>query len=83
MVDYDAFSDESFDVQDWVNSAMQARVEGDSVDTHISTLVMKLQLHAQDIESSIEDGMTQMLASVPRARREISRVESSASALRT
>ena len=83
MVDYDAFSEPDFNVQDWVNTALQTRAEVESVDTHISTLVMKLHLHGQDIESAIEDSMTQMLASIPRAKREISRIEGSATALRT
>ena len=82
MVDYEAFDGGSFDAVDWVNAALQARAEGDSVDTHISTVVMKLQLQGADAEDAIEEAMTQMLAAVPRTGREIDRVEQSALSLK-
>ena len=55
MVDYEAFDGGSFDAVDWVNAALQARAEGDSVDTHVSTVVMKLQLQSADVEDEIEE----------------------------
>ena len=49
-MDFAAFSEDSFDVKEWVNMALDQRVEGDSIDTHISTAVMKLQLRAQVLD---------------------------------
>ena len=46
-MDFAAFGEDTFDVKQWVNQTLDQKVEGDSIDTHISTAVMKLQLRAQ------------------------------------
>ena len=65
-MDFAAFGEDDFDVKKWVNTTLDQRVEGDSIDTHISTAVMKLQLRAQDVNDAVEQFMSQTISAVPR-----------------
>jgi hypothetical protein len=73
---------EEMNVKEWVNSAMQQRMEGDSIDTHISTIIMKLQLRSQDVSDNVEQLMSQILSAVPRTSREVDRIQNTSTVLK-
>lgn len=84
--DFLAFGQRSFDVEAWINAAIDDRVEADSVEvgaarrallrpalhiaripqSHISSLVMKLQLVLQDAHDSMQYSMQHVLGGTPR-----------------
>eukprot|EP01116_Phalansterium_solitarium_P021414 TRINITY_DN6645_c0_g1_i1.p1 TRINITY_DN6645_c0_g1~~TRINITY_DN6645_c0_g1_i1.p1 ORF type:complete len:861 (-),score=300.25 TRINITY_DN6645_c0_g1_i1:236-2818(-) len=83
MVDVSSFADEAFDLKAWVNRALeQGRAPGESVESHATTLVMKLQLLSQEISQSLEDMSSQALLTVPRSMREIEKVRKEAADLK-
>ena len=82
QVDYASLEDSTLDVEEWVNSALAQQAEGDSIDTHISTMVMKLQLRSQDTSDSIQENMARMLGAVPRTTRGIERIENACVSLK-
>ena len=71
---FNAFSEENFDVTAWVNAQVRSsdalatasgNAKGTSLDDHLSTLVVKLQLLTQSASKSIDEHST--VALLPRA----------------
>ncbi|XP_064395035.1 conserved oligomeric Golgi complex subunit 7-like [Halichondria panicea] len=81
-MDLSRFSDENFEVKEWVNGALNTHKDKQtSVDVHASTLVMKLQLFIQELNKSVEDTSMQMLNNLPRVLRDVESVRQEASLL--
>ncbi|XP_048587068.1 conserved oligomeric Golgi complex subunit 7 isoform X2 [Nematostella vectensis] len=81
-MDFSKFSNDNFDVKEWVNSALRARDDKIPVDAHASTLVMKLQLFIQEVNNALEETSVQAVNNIPRVVREIDNVQHEASLLR-
>ncbi|GLH07427.1 Conserved oligomeric Golgi complex subunit 7 [Gryllus bimaculatus] len=69
-MDVSAFSDENFDVKDWINKTFKSAEAQENRDAFVSSLVMKLQLYVQQINSAVEDTSHQVLQSLPRVMRD-------------
>ncbi|CAH1263030.1 COG7 [Branchiostoma lanceolatum] len=79
MMDFSKFSDDSFDVKDWVNAAFRAQRDSPgNKDAHAATLVMKLQLFIQEVNNSLEEISQQALTNLPRVIRETEAVRQEA-----
>ncbi|XP_068694856.1 conserved oligomeric Golgi complex subunit 7-like [Montipora foliosa] len=81
-MDFSKFSDDNFDVKDWVNSALRIRDDRTPVDAHASNLVMKLQLFIQEVNNALEETSTQSVNNIPRVLREIENIRHDASLLK-
>jgi len=82
-MDFQKFSDESFDVKDWINSALKAHKDaGQSLDAHASNLVMKLQLFIQEVNKSLEETSQIAVNNLPRVLREVEGIKIEAASLK-
>ncbi|XP_031568834.1 conserved oligomeric Golgi complex subunit 7-like [Actinia tenebrosa] len=81
-MDFWKFSDQNFDVKEWVNSALKTRDDKTPIDAHASTLVMKLQLFIQEVNNALEETSVQSVNSIPRVMREIENLRHEASLLK-
>ena len=84
MMDFSKFSDDNFDMKDWINNAL--RVQKDTkvtVDAHTSNLVMKLQLFIQEVSKSLEETSEVALNNMPRVLREVETIRSETSLLKS
>lgn len=81
-MDFSKFSDDNFDVKEWVNSALRIRDDRTPVDTHASNLVMKLQLFIQEVNNALEETSNQTVNNIPRVLREIENIRHDASLLK-
>lgn len=82
-MDFSKFSDDNFDMKDWINNAL--RVQKDTkvtVDAHTSNLVMKLQLFIQEVSKSLEETSQVALNNMPRVLREVETIRSETSLLK-
>ncbi|OCT61633.1 conserved oligomeric Golgi complex subunit 7 [Xenopus laevis] len=83
-MDFSRFLADDFEVKVWVNAAFKT-VQKDAptkVDTHASTLVMKLQLFIQEVNNSVEEISHQALQNMPRVLRDAEAVRQEASFLK-
>ncbi|XP_022793390.1 conserved oligomeric Golgi complex subunit 7-like [Stylophora pistillata] len=81
-MDFSKFSDDNFDVKEWVNSALRIRDDRTPIDAHASNLVMKLQLFIQEVNNALEETSTQSVNKIPRVLREIENIRHDASLLK-
>ncbi|XP_067057040.1 conserved oligomeric Golgi complex subunit 7-like isoform X1 [Acropora muricata] len=81
-MDFSKFSDDNFDVKEWVNSALRIRDDRTPIDAHASNLVMKLQLFIQEVNNALEETSTQSVNNIPRVLREIESIRHDASLLK-
>ncbi|XP_058958542.2 conserved oligomeric Golgi complex subunit 7-like [Pocillopora verrucosa] len=81
-MDFSKFSDDNFDVKEWVNSALRIRDDRTPIDAHASNLVMKLQLFIQEVNNALEETSTQSVNNIPRVLREIENIRHDASLLK-
>lgn len=63
-MDYSKFCSDEFNMKKWVNSALQ-------LEENPNTLVMKLQLLMQEVNSSLEEATVSLLSDIPRVVTEI------------
>ncbi|KAK5777324.1 conserved oligomeric Golgi complex subunit 7 [Gossypium arboreum] len=82
MLDLGPFSDEKFDPKKWINSACKSRHPQDSLDKHMVDLEMKLQMVSEEIAASLEEQSSAALLRVPRATRDVLRLQDDAVSLR-
>ncbi|KAK8485149.1 hypothetical protein V6N13_029089 [Hibiscus sabdariffa] len=82
MLDLGPFSDEEFDPKKWINSACKTRHPQDSLDKHMVDLEMKLQMVSEEIAASLEEQSASALLRVPRATRDVLRLQDDAVSLR-
>ena len=64
------------------SSSTASSASSASIDSHISTLVHKLQYLSHDVNETLDDCMDKMMASAPRTSRELARVQEEAVDLR-
>ncbi|XP_026292133.1 conserved oligomeric Golgi complex subunit 7 isoform X1 [Frankliniella occidentalis] len=69
-MDMSAFSDDNFDAKDWINATFRTPEVKDNRDAFVSSLVMKLQLYVQQVNSALEETSQQVLQSLPRVMRD-------------
>lgn len=82
-MDFTKFSDDNFDVKDWVNTALQAQKDTNiTVDNHATNLVTKLQLFIQEVSKSLEQTSQDALNSIPRVLREVENIKIETSLLK-
>ncbi|XP_037073174.1 conserved oligomeric Golgi complex subunit 7-like [Pollicipes pollicipes] len=81
-MDLSAFSDEKFDVKQWVGQVFESPEAKENSESHAATVVMKLQLFIQEVNSSLDETSQQVLQSLPRLVRDVEAVRSEASRLR-
>lgn len=82
-MDFSKFSDDNFDVKEWINSSLQSPKESDgTVDNHASNLVMKLQLFIQEVSKSLEETSQVALNNIPRVLREVENIKIETSLLK-
>eukprot|EP00741_Cyanophora_paradoxa_P025709 tig00000388_g24810.t1 len=83
-MDLEAFSDASFDVLRWVNDALKrGRAPEENLDTHVATLVQKLQFLSGDLNRSLEEIGTKSMHSLTRTMRELERLRNEAMGLKS
>jgi len=76
-MDYSAFTEDEFDVKDWVNSAFRSKKDC-SNDQYATTLVMKLQMFIQEVNNVVEESCQQAIQNLPRVMRELEAVQQEA-----
>lgn len=69
-MDVAAFSDDNFEVMDWINKTFKSAEAQENRDAFVSSLIMKLQLYVQQVNSALEDTSQQVLQSLPRVMRD-------------
>ncbi|KAF3427948.1 hypothetical protein E2986_06079, partial [Frieseomelitta varia] len=86
--DVSAFSEDTFDVKDWINKtfkSVEAQENKDvshTVMAFVSSLVMKLQLYVQQVNGALEETSQSVLSSLPRVLRDTQLLQQEALALR-
>ncbi|CAB4019866.1 conserved oligomeric Golgi complex subunit 7-like [Paramuricea clavata] len=81
-MDFSKFSDDNFEVKQWVNAALKRKDENTELDAHASGLVMKLQLFIQEVNNALEETSTQSLNNMPRVLRELEVIRQEATLLK-
>jgi len=54
MADISSFADEGFDPKAWVNAACASKPAEEPLERFLAELEMKLQLHAEEVEASLQ-----------------------------
>jgi hypothetical protein len=75
MADLAEFSSEGFDPRAWVNQVCSVRPPDEPLDKFLAELEMRLQLTAEEVESSLQDSSTQAMRRIPFAIQEIFRLQ--------
>ena len=61
MADLSAFSNSNFVSTDWINAALKERSEGETLESQLAQLSMKLHVIAQDYSDQLETGNNYIL----------------------
>ncbi|KOC70338.1 Conserved oligomeric Golgi complex subunit 7, partial [Habropoda laboriosa] len=80
--DVSAFSEDTFDVKDWINKTFKSTEAQENKDAFVSSLVMKLQLYVQQVNGALEETSQSVLSSLPRVLRDTQLLQQEALALR-
>ena len=56
MADLSAFSNSNFVSTDWINAALKERPDGETLESQLAQLSMKLHVIAQDYSDQLETG---------------------------
>ncbi|EPS73811.1 hypothetical protein M569_00940, partial [Genlisea aurea] len=83
MVDLTSFSDDKFDPKKWINGAVNQRHPQDPVEKHLVDLEMKLQMVSEEIAASLEEQSSAAILRIPRASRDVLRLQDDALSLRS
>ncbi|XP_063222292.1 conserved oligomeric Golgi complex subunit 7 isoform X2 [Bacillus rossius redtenbacheri] len=81
-MDVAAFSEDNFEVKEWINKTFRSTEAQENRDAFVSSLVMKLQLYVQQVNSALEDTSQQVLQSLPRIMRDTEVLQQEAMLLR-
>ncbi|XP_066586605.1 conserved oligomeric Golgi complex subunit 7 [Prorops nasuta] len=81
-MDVSAFSDDSFDVKDWINKTFKTAEAQENKDAFVSSLVMKLQLYVQQVNGALEETSQSVLSGLPRVLRDTQLLQQEALALK-
>ncbi|XP_036140940.1 conserved oligomeric Golgi complex subunit 7 isoform X1 [Monomorium pharaonis] len=80
--DVAAFSEDSFDVKEWINRTFKSTEAQENKDAFVSSLVMKLQLYVQQVNGALEETSQSVLSSLPRILRDTQLLQQETLALR-
>lgn len=69
-MDVSAFSEDTFDAKEWINCTFKSAEAQENKDAFVSSLVMKLQLYVQQVNSALEETSQSVLSSLPRVHRD-------------
>ncbi|XP_046623336.1 conserved oligomeric Golgi complex subunit 7 [Neodiprion virginianus] len=81
-MDVSAFSDDNFDVKDWINKTFKSAEAQEYKDAFVSSLVMKLQLYVQQVNGALEETSQSVLSGLPRVLRDTQVLQQEALLLR-
>uniref|UniRef100_A0A2P2I5Q8 Conserved oligomeric Golgi complex subunit 7 n=2 Tax=Hirondellea gigas TaxID=1518452 RepID=A0A2P2I5Q8_9CRUS len=84
-MDLALFSEENFDPKTWINDVFkgQNKMDAAAMQQHASSLVMRLQLAIQEVNTSLEDTSQQVLSGLPRVVRDVESLGQEASLVKT
>ncbi|RZF38842.1 hypothetical protein LSTR_LSTR015977, partial [Laodelphax striatellus] len=80
--DISSFSDDNFEVKDWINQTFRTAEAQENKDAFVSSTVMKLQLYVQQVNSALEETSQQVLQGLPRVMRDAKMIHQEALMLR-
>ena len=80
-MDVSAFSEDTFDVKEWINKTFKSAEAQENKDAFVSSLVMKLQLYVQQVNGALEETSQSVLSSLPRVLRDTQLLQQEAIAL--
>eukprot|EP00760_Papus_ankaliazontas_P035881 PhM_4_TR8066/c0_g1_i2/m.80414/K20294/COG7; conserved oligomeric Golgi complex subunit 7 len=84
-IDISAFNTTNFDAKRWINQQMRASAASgtsQSPESALSAMSLKLQLHAQDVNTTLEETLSQSIVRLPRIMLEVNRMAVEAQQLR-
>ncbi|KAI4489402.1 hypothetical protein M0802_011157 [Mischocyttarus mexicanus] len=81
-MDVSAFSEDTFDAKEWINKTFKSNEAQENKDAFVSSLVMKLQLYVQQVNSALEETSQSVLSSLPRVLRDSQLLQQEALALK-
>ncbi|KAF7379665.1 hypothetical protein HZH68_016613 [Vespula germanica] len=81
-MDVSAFSEDTFDAKEWINKTFKSTEAQENKDAFVSSLVMKLQLYVQQVNSALEETSQSVLSSLPRVLRDSQLLQQEALALK-
>lgn len=70
LQNFAAFPEEGFNPTVWINEAFESMEPGASYESFASSLVFKLQLFVQEVNSALDETSQQILNNLPKALRE-------------
>jgi methyl-accepting chemotaxis protein len=75
MNDLSVFSGNEFNATHWINQLVDNVPQGESIETFISSVGMKLHMAAQDYSEQLETAMIESMSTMPRMITEINRLQ--------
>ncbi len=75
MTDLSSFSKNDFSSTIWINSLLEEVPDGDSLDSFLTSVGMKLHISAQDYSEQLEASMVESMTTMPRMASDIARLE--------
>uniref|UniRef100_A0A1B6DV36 Conserved oligomeric Golgi complex subunit 7 n=1 Tax=Clastoptera arizonana TaxID=38151 RepID=A0A1B6DV36_9HEMI len=69
-MDISAFSDDNFEVKEWINRTFRSLEAQENKNAFVNSMVKKLQLYVQQVNSTLEDTSQQVLHCLPRVMRD-------------
>ena len=70
-MDFSKFSDDNFNVKDWINGVFHAQQDEKQREAYTATLVTKLQRYIQEVNRSLEETSQQAVTNLPRVLRDV------------
>ncbi|CAD6245186.1 GSCOCG00013571001-RA-CDS [Cotesia congregata] len=81
-MDIAGFSNDNFNVKDWVNKILESLNSQNDKDAYVTSLVMKLQMYVQQVNLTVEETSQNVLGSLPRIFRETQLLQQEAASLK-
>lgn len=82
-MDFTRFSDENFDLKDWINGAFKTQKDtNQNLEQFVATQITKLQVFIQEINNLVDDTSQQTIQNFPRILREIEALKQETSLLK-
>ncbi|XP_074109014.1 conserved oligomeric Golgi complex subunit 7 [Cotesia typhae] len=81
-MDIAGFSNDNFNVKDWVNKILESLDLQNDKDAYVTSLVMKLQMYVQQVNLTVEETSQNVLVSLPRIFRETQLLQQEAASLK-
>ena len=80
-MDFSKFSDDNFDVKEWINNVFKSQSDEQQSEAYTATLVTKLQRYIQEVNKSLEDVSQHAVSNLPRVLRDVDTLKQEASFL--